>query len=768
MGASITLAGESLIALKQSKREALKVSRFVLANIPGLDTSLPIDRSAGLPPVDQIMHSVQVTREGYLSPNRVVYSLMLDSSTGDFDFNWIGLETAEQVLLIAAYVPLQQKRREIPPKQFGNNLTRNIILDYNGAQSLTGIQVPASTWQFDFSEKFTQIADQLAQLRLDVDKKVNTADLKSPVSICVDGPVLIYPGSTNTYKITDFHRFSVYKAATNVGTVTVSADTVTLVIPSGAAAGLVTLDVQRDDAKLSIKVPLGSATIQQPTIVSPAPGASGVTFEPTLTISAFTVFPAGFDTHVQTRWQLSRNAAFTDLVFDITSTTQLTSFSISEAGYRLDPSRQYFSRAMQMGSSLSSAWGSASFNTAAVYIRRPLIVSPSDGQQKVMPRLTVTTDAFSVSGGTDDHTQSRWQFSMLADFSSGIIDSGWTTTQLNAFTPTTALANGAQYYVRMKKKGRTLGETEWSPAVRFTTSEQLKGIYTQLNGGATLRFEHSAVPINNKMYVYGGYHTQGASAYYLTDLWVYDVAGNAWAQLTSGFGGRYAHCAAALGGKMYVFGGHGWGNGTGSNYLLDLSVYDPATDTWKALATGPAPRRSATMVAIGSKLYVYGGYNTAYLADLWEYDTATNKWKQLTASPNLRSDHTAVVINDCMYVFGGTRGAGYFNDVSFYNPATNTWTQLGIGSTQRTEHVAVAIGTKMYVFGGMQASSSNDTRFLNDLWVYDVPANTWTQLEAGATRRQHATAVAMSEEMYLFSGTVSLGGTELNDLWRIS
>lgn len=767
MGASITLAGESLIAMKQSKGEVLTVARFVLADIPGLDTSLPIDRSAGLPPAAQIVHSVQVTREGYLTPNQVVYSLMMDTATGDFDFNWIGLETTEQVVLIAAYVPRQQKRREIPPQQFGNNLTRNIILEYNGAQSLTGIQVPASTWQFDFSEKFTSIAQQLAQLRIDVDKKLNAADMKAPVSICLDGPVLIYPGSTNTYKITDFHRFSVYKATTSVGSVALSADTLTLTIPAGAAAGLVALDVQRDDATLSLKVPLGSATIQKPTFVSPAAGAIGVTFEPTLTISAFTVFPAGYDTHLKTRWQLSRNAAFTDLVFDITSTTQLTSFNVGEAGYHLDPSKQYFPRAMQIGATLSSAWGSASFNTAAVYIRRPAIINPSDGQTKLSARLTLTSDAFSVSGGTDDHIASRWQLSMLSDFSAGVIDSGWSTTQLISYTPANALANATQFYARMKKKGRTLGETEWSPVIRFSTSDQLKGIYTQLNGGATLRYDHSAVAIGGKMYAYGGYHYQGGAAY-LNDLWVYDPLTNAWAQLTSGLSGRYAHAAAALNGKMYVFGGYGWGNGSGTNYLLDLMVYDPATDSWKKLANGPAARYNATLVAIGSKLYLYGGFTGSYLADTWEYDPATNQWKQLAACPNQRAEHTAVVINECMYVFGGTRGAGYYNDVYFYNPATNTWTQLGIGCTQRHEHVAVAIGTKMYVFGGDQANASNELKYLNDLWVYDVPANSWTQLDSGATKRHNASAVVIGEEMYLFSGTRVLGGNELNDLWRIS
>jgi N-acetylneuraminic acid mutarotase len=219
---------------------------------------------------------------------------------------------------------------------------------------------------------------------------------------------------------------------------------------------------------------------------------------------------------------------------------------------------------------------------------------------------------------------------------------------------------------------------------------------------------------------------------------------------------------------MYVFGGQGWGATAGSGTQGDLMVYDPATDTWKHLGKGPSARSHASLVAIGNKLYLYGGSGSAYFADIWEYDPATSKWKELTASPNQRSEHTAVAINDRMYVFGGTRGSGYFNDLYFYDPATDRWTQLGLGATQRHEHVAVAIGGKMYVFGGHQANANNDLAYLNDLWVYDVAANAWTQLPSGATKRHHSAAVVLGEEMYVFAGTRVLGGSEMNDLWRVS
>ncbi|TSD75699.1 phage tail protein [Pseudomonas sp. KBS0710] len=160
MGASITLAGESLIAQKLGAQQSLSVARFVLANVPGLDPNSGVDRTAGKPVPAQIVGTYDVTQKGFVNPNQVVYSLMLGSDIGDFDFNWIGLETSENVLLAVAYVPVQQKRRNIPPRQIGNNVTRNFLVVFDGAQALTGIKIDASTWQHDFTVRLSGIDER--------------------------------------------------------------------------------------------------------------------------------------------------------------------------------------------------------------------------------------------------------------------------------------------------------------------------------------------------------------------------------------------------------------------------------------------------------------------------------------------------------------------------------------------------------------------------------------------------------------------------------
>ncbi|MGP5238947.1 Kelch repeat-containing protein [Pseudomonas helleri] len=752
MGASITLAGESLIAQKQASREALQVARFVLADVPGLDTTLPVDRAAGKPPAGQIVHTVAVTREGYLSPNQVVYSLMMSSAIGDFDFNWMGLETSEGVLLIAAYIPRQQKRKEIPPLQSGNNLTRNIVLEYDGAKSLTGIEVPASTWQFDFTTEFARIDARLDAMAKELAKKLDLTNWTPPQRVNLDGPVLIYPGSSNTFKITDYNSGSLYTVASDIGAVSRSGDVITLVIAANAVAGVVTLDVTRDGAKETFKLALGSAAIAKPSFTFPLAGATGVGFEPTLMSSAFAVYPAGYDTHVKTRWQVSRNVGFTDLVVDQLETVNKLSESLAALSKRLTPSTQYWARLMHLGNTLQSLYSDViTFTTASVYIRKPTITSPLDGALKVSALAKVIGDAFNVLGGSDTQDAGRLQISASADFASVVYDSGWSTSQFTSFQLTTPLAFATKYYQRIKYRGLTLGESEWSATVSFTTDEQLTGTYTQLNGGATPRFSPAVVSVGNKLYVFGG----GSGSTGLNDLWVYDSATNSWSQKASGATGRYTHVAVEINGKIYVTGGY-----DGSTFKADTWCYDIATDKWTQLAGNTYGLGYSCAVALNGKMYVYGGgaWGTLY-ALLRCYDPATNTWTTVSTAPSARQGASACVINGKIYIYGGSTQDSVGPGGMCYDPVANTWSLLKAGPGSIIYPVAVNCSNKMYIFGGIRNGSTG----IDELWCYDPITDAWLKLPSAPTPRYYHAGAAIDNKLYFYAGQ-----SNMNDLWRIS
>ncbi|MBA1229257.1 phage tail protein [Pseudomonas viridiflava] len=168
MAASITLAGEKLIAQKQAANMPLNVVRFVLANVPGLNVNGPVNRAGLKPPAAQIVHTASVTQQGFVNPNQVVYSLLMGTDIGDFDWNWIGMETSDDVLLSVAYVPVQQKRKNVLPDQIGNNVTRNFLVVFDGAQQLTGIKIDASTWQFDYTARMKGIDERERRSNRDI------------------------------------------------------------------------------------------------------------------------------------------------------------------------------------------------------------------------------------------------------------------------------------------------------------------------------------------------------------------------------------------------------------------------------------------------------------------------------------------------------------------------------------------------------------------------------------------------------------------------
>jgi len=255
--------------------------------------------------------------------------------------------------------------------------------------------------------------------------------------------------------------------------------------------------------------------------------------------------------------------------------------------------------------------------------------------------------------------------------------------------------------------------------------------WVQKTSGATARYGHTAVTINDKMYIFGG-----IGATYLNDLWEYNPSNDTWTQLTSGATARYGHSAVAIGDKMYVFGGN-----SGVSNLNDLWEYNPSNDTWTQLTSGTALQQH-TAVAIGTKMYIYGGYDTTHSNKLYEYDTTNDTWTQLTSGATARRYHTAVAINDKMYVFGGWDGADDLNDLWEYNPSNDTWTQLTSGATTRRYHTAVATNDKMYIFGG-----NDGTNDLNDLWEYNPSGDSWTQLTSGATAKSHHTAVVVKTDI---------------------
>lgn len=164
MSTVITAAGETLIAQKHISGEALVIDRIILANIPGLDVSLPVDPEQGKPAANKIVYDYVIPQDykGFVNPNQVVYSMLLGSEVGNFQFNWLGLfSSAENALVAVTHLPVTEKwQTDKGSNTLGNNLTRNFLLQFSGAKAVTNITVEAKTWQVDFTARLRSIDDR--------------------------------------------------------------------------------------------------------------------------------------------------------------------------------------------------------------------------------------------------------------------------------------------------------------------------------------------------------------------------------------------------------------------------------------------------------------------------------------------------------------------------------------------------------------------------------------------------------------------------------
>lgn len=165
--AFITIEGQNKIALQQGNAELLAISHFVLANISGLGAE-PADRIETMPSAGNIVDTRPVTKSGYVNANQVVYSLTLDSTIGDYTFNWVGLKDADGVLIAAIYLTDPITKTASSGGVDGNNLVRNFLLQYSGIQATTAISAPASTWQIDFTTRLLQIDERERLSNLDI------------------------------------------------------------------------------------------------------------------------------------------------------------------------------------------------------------------------------------------------------------------------------------------------------------------------------------------------------------------------------------------------------------------------------------------------------------------------------------------------------------------------------------------------------------------------------------------------------------------------
>ena len=191
-----------------------------------------------------------------------------------------------------------------------------------------------------------------------------------------------------------------------------------------------------------------------------------------------------------------------------------------------------------------------------------------------------------------------------------------------------------------------------------------------------------------------------------------------------------------------------------------------------ASGTVPPPRESHSVTAIGSKLYVFGGFDGArVLNDLYVFDAHAGLWTQLVhtgISPAARAGHsaTALGVPAHLVVFGGANSSRRFADVQLFDTADGHWTKPAVRGrppTARYYHCACLARGSLLVFGG-----SDGEQCLADLHALNAESWTWSEpLTNGPTPspRHGHTGTLVNKLLFVVGGVGDgPGASELGDL----
>ncbi|XP_057423431.1 acyl-CoA-binding domain-containing protein 4 [Lotus japonicus] len=252
------------------------------------------------------------------------------------------------------------------------------------------------------------------------------------------------------------------------------------------------------------------------------------------------------------------------------------------------------------------------------------------------------------------------------------------------------------------------------------------------------RYEHGAVVMQDKLYIYGGNH----NGRYLNDLHVLDLRSWTWSKIEakvvdestdSSFSVTLTPCAGHTlipwQNKLLSIAGHT----KNPDESIKVKVFDPKVATWSTLKTygkPPVSRGGQSVTLVGNGLVIFGGQDAkrTLLNDLHILDLESMTWDEIDAvgvPPSPRSDHAAAVhVERYLLIFGGGSHATCYNDLHVLDLQTMEWsrpTQLGEIPTARAGHAGVTVGENWFIVGGGDNKSG-----VSETVVLNMSTLTWS------------------------------------------
>ncbi len=295
--------------------------------------------------------------------------------------------------------------------------------------------------------------------------------------------------------------------------------------------------------------------------------------------------------------------------------------------------------------------------------------------------------------------------------------------------------------------GDTTPKTVIIPIVNDTIQERVEGINLTLSnvtGGAVLGNQTSAILsiVDNDL-----------NSGFTSLTWATEVSAT---EPTS------ESLRAIVDGKLYVFGGFNT-NDFVSSTSQRVSVYEPATNTWKRLGDMPTKLTHSPSVVDGHNVYFIGGYDGLHPKNygtsiVWKYDTLQDNWTTFVPLPVPKGAGAAVLLGREIHFFGGMNqdrtinsGDHFVLNLDAPNP---TWRTAAPMPNPRNHLGGVALNGKAYAVGG-QLFEEDKVIVQTQVDVYDPVTNTWTTVASLPKPRSQ-----MGEATFVMDGRIIVAGGE--------
>jgi N-acetylneuraminic acid mutarotase len=251
---------------------------------------------------------------------------------------------------------------------------------------------------------------------------------------------------------------------------------------------------------------------------------------------------------------------------------------------------------------------------------------------------------------------------------------------------------------------------------------------------------------------------------------VLGVAQTAWAQ---GAGGgvwsdgahipvpRNETFAAAVGGKLYSFGGF-----DGETYeSTHVEAYDPVTNTWEERGPMLEGGNHIGITVLGDTIYIGGGFHARQHSDekdtFLAYHPATDEWEWLPPMPGPKGAVSLAGVGNTIHVIGGRRMNNVLDEHDVYNVDTRQWSRAAPLPTARDHAGVAAFGGKIHIFGGRLGETVANVA-LHD--IYDPATDSWASAPPIPTARSAGAFAVYKDMIFYLGGECRLDDTNFDEV----